>query len=140
MSEKKTLPALCHICKQKFPTWDDFANHILKDRLGHRPLLKWANKYKRGKNKRRAQKYERNKKNRDRLPPKTKEQEDALKGTRITLSGKKEKVKVLCLSGKPIHIETIELPIEYVNSETAYRINGLLVVNCATHSRYRKDE
>ena len=114
---------ICKACGLSFDSWRDLAKHISrqKDRL-HNRGKKWAAKV--------IMKQRQLDSKRDLQPriPLTAEQREAKKDTRRELSGEIEQVKTICPQCK--HSRTAILPIEYTQSDIAWKKNDRFVVMC----------
>jgi hypothetical protein len=113
----------CHYCDHPvFADWKELAMHISTSKKGHRAGKRWAARYIVG-NRLKA------KKEQVRIPL-TAEQKATKEDLRRELSGATEFVDTLCLKGK--HIVRQCLPLEYAHSKDAHRVQGYLVMMCAT--------
>jgi len=121
------MPIPCRSCTYKAADFADLAKHITASKKGHRKGKRWAASYllkvnilnsKRG------------------LPsrtPMTEEEQDALREARAEikreLSGETRLAGTVCPKCKRASSQAI--PIEYVNSERAWRTqNGTLIILC----------
>lgn len=107
----------CFQCNEYYETNIELAQHILGKKKHPRKSIQWAQHL-----------ILMEKRKPEGFTPLTDEQKQARRDARIELSGRNEIVRTFCMRGK--HFVTQSLPVEYVASETAWRIQGKLVVMC----------
>lgn len=111
----------CFKCGTNFATNLELATHILgmpRRKHGLKSFI-WA------------QRFILTKKEKPEYTPVTEEQRKSRYSAIRELSGETKIVTTICLRGK--HSLLQELPIEYVNSPYAWRVQGRLVVTCSNH-------
>ena len=113
-----TKTPYCYQCHKSFETWLDLATHYLgmNKRKHNRKAFIWA------------QRYILTEKKKPERVVLTQEQKETRASLRIELSGEQRVVQTICLRGK--HNAMQSLPVEYINSEHAWRIKGTFVVTC----------
>jgi hypothetical protein len=138
---KKPFDGVCRICGATdipgAPGYSGLKDHVLKNRKTHQKAVYWAKHYDAKRMERHITKIERSR-GKDKPPPATPEQKKAKKDAAQTLSRVNQYADTYCFSGNHI-VNGRELPIEFINSADAWRINGKLVVNCTIHSSVKKE-
>ncbi len=119
MGNKVTVS--CHSCGAIFADYKELALHILSSRKEHRKGKKWASKYIMLRGKRDKPDFQRT--------PLTEEQKESKKEMKRELSGENKTGLVFCPHCKTNHQQS--LPVEYVDSPTAWRIKKMLVILCS---------
>lgn len=111
----------CHSCGQPFDNFHDLAVHIAGSRKGHRKGKKWASKYILLNGRRDKQNFQRT--------PLTEAEKENKREMKRELSGETKSGLVFCPHCKTKHQQT--LPVEYVDSPSAWRIEKMLVILCS---------
>lgn len=116
----------CHSCNQIFEGYKELALHISASKKGHRKGKRWAAKY-----------LHKNRIMNDKQfhppTPLTEAQKQNRRDMIAHLSGVEEYVEAKCPNCKTKHKPI--LPIEFVESSFAWRINNLFVVLCPNCGR-----
>jgi len=113
----------CHACGQSFPGFRELAVHIAGSKKGHRKGKRWAAKFLLLNGKRDKPEYNNT--------PLTEEQKENRQSTKRVLSGDQRNALCICPKCRQGHRQV--LPAEYVESPTAWRINGVLAIRCVAH-------
>ena len=115
----------CRYCHQPTKDWHELAVHIIASKKGHRGGKKWAAKY--------LHRNLLNKRDHPERAPLTDEQREMREDTTRELSGQVEYANTICPKCKRQHRE--QLPIEFTESPTAWRVKQTLVVLCSGCSK-----
>jgi len=113
----------CRACGKVCADYKELAVHIAGSRKGHRRGKRWAAKFLLLKGKRDKPEYDRT--------PLTDEQKENRQSTKRVLSGDQRNALCICPKCQQGHRQV--LPVEYVESPTAWRINGVLAIRCVAH-------
>jgi hypothetical protein len=119
----------CHSCHTTFPDYKSLAKHILASKVGHRQGKRWAAKMVMINNLSAKNRTDRQLNGRVALTEEQKETRDSLQ---VELSGNIKRVNTYCPKCK--QSSTQALPVEYTNSQWAWRVGLKLVVFCPTCS------
>lgn len=114
------MPVTCHSCNKVFPDYKSLAVHITKSKKGHQRGKKWAAGYDLF-----DVMYEKKQPERPRL---TEQERENKADSRREISGINKTVVTKCPKCKGMSKQS--LPVEYTNSQEAWRINKMLVVLC----------
>ncbi len=113
---------LCNQCHEPFDNYIDLAKHILTNKKTHRKSVKWAMSFKL-----KHAMFEPAGKVEGKIPLTAEQRESKADSQRI-LSGEAQYCTILCPSCNLSYPE--RLPIEYTKSNTAWKSNGMFLVNC----------
>jgi predicted HNH restriction endonuclease len=121
MVEQTIMTVECHSCHQVFADYGALALHIASSKKGHRKGKRWAAKYLVG------NKLRTNRNNHNRTPL-TEQDRENKRNTVRELSGEIKNVPTVCPQCHQGQHQ--RLPIEYVKSNTAWKIRSEFVVIC----------
>jgi hypothetical protein len=113
----------CRDCHQTFLSWDDFVKHVLKYQSTHsQKTVDFARRYTL-----RRVIFKPVDENKDRIPLSAEDRAKKDEAHRL-ISGIEKVVLAYCPRCKQRH--PIKIPVEYIQSKTAWRNKDLLMVNC----------
>jgi RNase P subunit RPR2 len=115
----------CHSCHTTFQDYKSLAKHIMANKKGHRQGKRWAAKYVMINGLSAKNRTDRQLNGRVALTEEQKETRDSLQ---IELSGNIKRVNTYCPKCK--QFSTQSLPVEYTNSERAWRVGSTFVITC----------
>jgi hypothetical protein len=135
----KPFDGKCRICGASnipgAPGYSGLVDHILSNRRSHKQAVYWAKHFNAKKMERHITKIEKAK-IKDKPAPATPEQIQSRKDARLNLSNVNGYADTFCFTGNHI-VYKAELPIEFINSPEAWRLSGILVVNCSIHKKHK---
>lgn len=115
----------CLSCHTTFSDYKELAKHIMASKKGHKQGRRWAAKYISINSLSFKNQRDNNFKGRVALADEQKETRDSL---RVELSGAIKRVETYCPKCKQSSIQI--LPVEYANSEWAWRVGNSIVIMC----------
>jgi GTP cyclohydrolase FolE2 len=112
----------CRTCGFEAPDFTGLAHHMIAQKSGHHAGKKWAAIYLTN------VRWLNNKKDKPERVPLSEEDKAAKASTKHELSGIERQVNTIC--PRCNQNDRLSLPIEYIESNSAWRKGGTLVISC----------